>query len=103
MQVDLANNESVRHAAAKINTLADLDRLDIIINAAGNMAVRTYQTSADGVELQFAANYLGHFLLTNLVIDKLLVAPAPTVVNLTSMGYELGECNFEDPNFQVSE
>ncbi|KAI1404279.1 putative short-chain dehydrogenase [Hypoxylon fuscum] len=100
VQVDLANNESVRHAAAKINTLADLDRLDIIINAAGNMAVRTYQTSADGVELQFAANYLGHFLLTNLVIDKLLVAPAPTVVNLTSMGYELGECNFEDPNFQ---
>ncbi|KAI2618873.1 retinol dehydrogenase 13 [Hypoxylon sp. NC1633] len=100
VQVDLSSNESVRRAAAKINVLADLDHLDIVINAAGVMALRTYQTSVDGVELQFAANYLGHFLLTALLMDKILAAPAPTVVNLTSMGYELGECNLEDPNFE---
>ncbi|KAI1208435.1 putative short-chain dehydrogenase [Annulohypoxylon truncatum] len=100
VQVDLASNESVRRAAAEINALPDLDRLDIVINAAGNMAVRTFQTSADGIELQFAANHLGHFLLTSLIMDKILASPAPTVVNLTSMGYELGECNFEDTNFE---
>ncbi|KAI4861348.1 putative short-chain dehydrogenase [Hypoxylon rubiginosum] len=99
VQADLASNESVRRAAAKINSLAGLDHIDIVINAAGNMAVRTYQTSADGNELQFAANYLGHFLLTNLILDKILAAPASTVVNLTSMGYEMGEVNYDDPNF----
>ncbi|TRX98017.1 hypothetical protein FHL15_001227 [Xylaria flabelliformis] len=102
VQVDLASNESVRRAAAEINALPGLDHLDIVINAAGNMALRTYQTSSDGVELQFAANHLGHFLLTKLILDKILAAPAPTVVNLTSTGYELGECNFEDPNFNAS-
>lgn len=102
VQADLASNESVRRAAAKINSLAGLDHIDIVINAAGNMAVRTYQTSADGNELQFAANYLGHFLLTNLILDKILAAPASTVVNLTSMGYEMGEVNYDDPNFDVS-
>ncbi|KAI8631270.1 putative short-chain dehydrogenase [Xylariaceae sp. FL1651] len=100
-KVDLASNESVRHAAVKINALPDLDHIDIVINAAGNMAVRTYQASADGFELQFAANHLGHFLLTKLILDKILAASAPTVVNLTSMGYELAECNFEDPNFNA--
>ncbi|KAI1127804.1 putative short-chain dehydrogenase [Nemania abortiva] len=99
IQVDLASNESVRRAAADINALPDLDQLDIVINAAGNMALRTYQTSADGVELQFAANHLGHFLLTKLILNKILLAPSPTIVNLTSTGYELGECNLEDPSF----
>ncbi|XXH02096.1 hypothetical protein Hte_008462 [Hypoxylon texense] len=99
VQADLASNESVRRAAAKINSLAGLDRIDIVINAAGNMAVRTFQASADGNELQFAANYLGHFLLTNLILDKILAAPFSTVVNLTSMGYEMGEVNYDDPNF----
>ncbi|KAI1460253.1 putative short-chain dehydrogenase [Annulohypoxylon moriforme] len=100
IQVDLASNDSVRRAAAEVNALPGLSHLDIVINAAGNMAVRNYQTSADGVELQFAANHLGHFLLTNLIMNKILASPAPTVVNLTSMGYELNGCNFEDPNFQ---
>ncbi|KAI0113592.1 putative short-chain dehydrogenase [Nemania sp. FL0031] len=99
VQVDLASNKSVRRAAAEINALPGLDHIDIVINAAGNMAVRTYQTSTDGVELQFAANHLGHFLLTKLLLEKILAAPVPTVVNLTSTGYELGESNFEDPNF----
>lgn len=102
VQADLASNESVRRAATKINSLAGLDHVDIVINAAGNMAVRTFQASADGNELQFAANYLGHFLLTNLLLEKILAAPAPTVVNLTSMGYEMGEVNYDDPNFDVS-
>ncbi|KAI0469625.1 putative short-chain dehydrogenase [Xylaria cf. heliscus] len=99
VQADLASNDSVRRAAAEINALPGLDHIDIVINSAGVMAVRPYQTSADGVELQFAANHLGHFLLTKLILGKILAARTPTIVNLSSMGYELGECNFEDPNF----
>lgn len=102
VQADLASNESVRQAAAKINSLVGLNTIDIVINAAGNMAVRNYTTSNDGIELQFAANHLGHFLLTKLILPKVLAAPAPTVVNLTSTGYELGEVKFEDINFEVS-
>jgi NAD(P)-dependent dehydrogenase (short-subunit alcohol dehydrogenase family) len=102
VQADLANNESVRQAAAKITSLVGLDYINIVINAAGIMAVRNYTTSTDGIELQFAANHLGHFLLTKLILPKVLAAPTPTVVNLTSTGYELGEVKFEDINFEVS-
>lgn len=101
MQADLANNDSVRQAATKINALPGVDAINIVINAAGNMAVRNYTTSADGIELQFAANHLGHFLLTKLILPKVLAAPEPIVVNLTSTGYELGEVQFEDINFAV--
>ncbi|KAI1330240.1 putative short-chain dehydrogenase [Xylariaceae sp. FL0255] len=100
VRADLASNESVRRAAAELNSLPGLDHIDILINAAGNMAVRDFTTSTDGVELQFAANHLGHFLMTSLIMDKILAAPAPTVVNLTSMGYELGEIQWDDVNFE---
>ncbi len=63
------------------------------------MAVRKFTPSADGVESQFGANYLGHFLLTNLIIAKLV--KTATFVTVTSTGYELAEVNFEDPNFEV--
>ncbi|KAI0179447.1 putative short-chain dehydrogenase [Hypoxylon sp. FL1284] len=99
VQADFASNESVRRAGAKINSLPGLDHIDIVYNVAGVMAVRTFQTSVEGNELQLCANYLGHFLLTKLILDKILAAPAPVVVNVTSMGYELGEVNYEDPNF----
>ncbi|KAI0195869.1 putative short-chain dehydrogenase [Astrocystis sublimbata] len=99
VQADLADNDSIRQAATKINGLPGLDHIDIVINAAGNMAVRNFQPSADGFELQFAANHLGHFLLTKLILDKILASPAPTVVNLTSTGYELSEVLFDDVNF----
>ncbi|KAF7884648.1 uncharacterized protein EAF02_004984 [Botrytis sinoallii] len=65
VEIDLLNNKSVRQAAEKIKTLTD--KIDVLINNAGVMAVKYYATSVDGVESQFAANYLGHFLLTNLL------------------------------------
>lgn len=64
------------------------------------MAVREFTLSKDGIENQFAANFLGHFLLVNLVIGKL--ARESRVVTVTSAGYELSEVNFEDVNYQVS-
>jgi NAD(P)-dependent dehydrogenase (short-subunit alcohol dehydrogenase family) len=59
--------------------------------------------SVDGVELQFATNYLGHFLLTNLLIGKILAAgPGMRVVNVSSSVHRSGGIRFEDVNFEVS-
>ena len=52
----------------------------------------------DEVESQFAAGYLGHFLWTNLIVDK-LVAANGIVLSMTSTAYKLDEVNTEDPNF----
>jgi NAD(P)-dependent dehydrogenase (short-subunit alcohol dehydrogenase family) len=95
--VDLCDNASIRKAAAEIN--ANVATIDVIMCCAGTMAVGKFTPSADGVESQFGANYLGHFLLTNLIIAKL--AKTATFVTVTSMGYELAEVNFEKPNFEV--
>jgi len=65
------------------------------------MAVREFTPSKDGIENQFAANFLGHFLLVNLIIGKL--AKESTFVTVTSSGYEASEVNFEDVNYQVSD
>ncbi|KAK6612383.1 short-chain dehydrogenase [Botrytis cinerea] len=47
------------------------EKIHVVINNAGVMGVQNYTTSKQGVEGQFAANYLGHFLLTNLLIDRI--------------------------------
>jgi NAD(P)-dependent dehydrogenase (short-subunit alcohol dehydrogenase family) len=98
--LDLLDNASVRKAAANIKTI--IPHINILINSAGVMARKDYETSVDGVEKQFAANHLGHFLLTNLLLDK-IVAVKGTIVNVTSMAYFIAEANTEDPNFEVSE
>ena len=82
----------------QVNSL--VERIDVLVNNAGVMAVRTFQPSADGVETQFAAGYLGHFLLTNLLKNK-IVAANGIVLNMTSSAYALAEVNTEDPNFEA--
>ena len=66
------------------------------------MAVPEFQTSKDSIESQFATNYLGHFLLTNLLVKEMLAANREArVINVASLGYQLANVNLEDPNFQV--
>ena len=101
IELDLLDNSSVRKAAEKIKTVTNT--IHGLVNNAGVMAVRNYETSKDGIESQFAANYIGHYLLTNLLINEILAARREaTVVNVASLGYQLGEVNLKDPNFQVS-
>jgi len=97
VQADLTDNDSVRAAAKKITA----PKIDILINNAGVMAIKDYTKSKDGFEMQLAANHIGHFLLTNLIMDKLVAAGNARVVNVTSMGYETEEFRFDDYNFQV--
>jgi NAD(P)-dependent dehydrogenase (short-subunit alcohol dehydrogenase family) len=92
----------VRQAAIEINTT--IEKLDILINNAGIMAVKEYEESKDGIEMQFAANHIGHFLLTNLINGKILVAgegEGARVVNVSSGGYVCSGVRFEDWNFEV--
>lgn len=100
IKLDLLDNASVRKAAEQIKGVTD--KIHGLINNAGVMGVREYITSKDGIESQFAANHVGHFLLTNLFIKEILAAgEEATVVNVASLGYQLAEANLEDPNFQV--
>jgi NAD(P)-dependent dehydrogenase (short-subunit alcohol dehydrogenase family) len=87
--LDLASLESVRGFAAGF----DHDRLDLLVNNAGVMATPR-RTTADGFELQFGTNHLGHFALTGLLLPKLLVGSAPRVVTLTSTFHAYGKIDF---------
>ncbi|KAK9351713.1 hypothetical protein V1523DRAFT_296414 [Lipomyces doorenjongii] len=98
-QLDLADLDSVRSAAEKIN--AGIDKIDVLINYAGIMAVKDFETSKEGIEIHLAANHIGHFLLTNLLMPKLEAAsPGARIINVSSIGYMLSEFRFDDWNFQ---
>ena len=79
VQLDLGSLASVRAFAAKI--LEDEQRIDILINNAG-VVCGSYKESPDGLELTFAVNHLGHFLLTNLLLNRLKEAPSARIVNV---------------------
>uniref|UniRef100_A0A2P2KIZ8 Short-chain dehydrogenase n=1 Tax=Rhizophora mucronata TaxID=61149 RepID=A0A2P2KIZ8_RHIMU len=87
--LDLSSIKSVRDFVDNFNSL-DLP-LNILINNAGVMFC-PYQLSEDGIELQFATNHLGHFLLTNLLLDKMKHTARTTgiegrIVNLSSIAH----------------
>ncbi len=71
--------------------------LDVLVNNAGVMAPPRRET-ADGFELQLGTNHLGHFALTGRLIEKLLAADAPRVVNLSSTAHRIGRMDFDDLN-----
>lgn len=96
--IELDDFDSVQSAAAVIND--SIDKLDCLINNAGIMALDEYQTNKSGIEMQFATNHLGHFLLTKILMPKLLAAgPGTRIVNLTSLCYRISPVRFEDYNF----
>lgn len=98
VQKDLTRFDSIRAAAATINNL--VKKKDVLINNAGIMGVKDYTVTPEGLESQFGANHIGHFLLTNLLIAKLLAAgKGARIVNLTSNGHQMEEMRFDDYNF----
>jgi len=100
-RLDLASLASIRAAADELR--ATRDRIDLLINNAGIMyAPRT--TTADGFELQFGVNHLGHFALTGLLLDKMLRIPGSRVVTVSSAGHRQGgPIDFDDVNWSTRE
>jgi len=88
--LDLADLGSVRSFAASAPA-----RIDLLINNAGVMAAPRRVTT-DGFESQFATNHLGHFALTGLLLGRLLAAPEPRVVTVSSLMHRGGKLDFDD-------
>jgi NAD(P)-dependent dehydrogenase (short-subunit alcohol dehydrogenase family) len=94
VQLDLADLDSVQHLARQV-----LDRgegLDLLVNNAGVMAVPHRQTTAQGFELQFGTNHLGHFALTGRLLPALLARPGSRVVTVSSLNHRLGSIRLGD-------
>ncbi len=104
--IDLASQASVRKVAAEV--AETIDALDILINNAG-MTMLKRQWTAEGIEAQFGANHIGHFLLTMLLLPLLEAAarrspPGSTrIVNVSSEGHRLSPIRFHDYNIEGKE
>jgi NAD(P)-dependent dehydrogenase (short-subunit alcohol dehydrogenase family) len=96
VELDLGSLASVREAAGKI--LASHESIDILVNNAGVMGIPERQT-ADGFEMQFGVDHLGHFALTALLMPALLRADAARIVTVTSSAHHMGRAvNPENPH-----
>jgi NAD(P)-dependent dehydrogenase (short-subunit alcohol dehydrogenase family) len=93
VRLDLASLASIRAAAQDVSTRTD--RLDLLVDNAGVMAIPRAQTE-DGFEMQLGTNHLGHFALTGLVMPLLTAAPAGRVVVVASDAAKWGRMRFDD-------
>lgn len=93
-RLDLASLASVAAFAERM--AASRDRIDLLVNNAAVMTPPTRQVSADGYELQFATNHLGHFALTARLRPLLRRGRAPRVVSLSSVAARGGRIAFDD-------
>jgi len=97
--LDLASLASVRDFARAF--LARHDRLDLLCNNAGVMALPP-RTTVDGFEMQLGTNHLGHFALTARLLEPLLAAPAARVVTVSSTMHRPGRVRWDDLQLQQS-
>ncbi|XP_060203681.1 short-chain dehydrogenase TIC 32, chloroplastic-like isoform X3 [Lycium barbarum] len=91
MELDLSSLASVRKFAADF--ISSGRPLNVLINNAGVMAI-PFTLSKDNIELQFATNHLGHFILTNLLLDKMKETACETkregrIVNVSSEAHRV--------------
>lgn len=95
VELDLADLGSVQRAAEEIQQR--WDRLDVLVNNAGGIWSER-QLTKQGFEQTFGVNHLGHFLLTNLLLDRLKASAPSRIVNLSSVGHHaaFGGLDFDD-------
>ena len=96
-ELELGSLAGIRAAADRI--LARYPRFDLLINNAGVMAC-PFAKTADGFELQFGSNHLGHFLFTLLLVPALRRGTATRIVNLSSRGHHIAPVDFDDLHFE---
>ncbi|KAI8951524.1 putative short-chain dehydrogenase [Xylaria longipes] len=106
LNVDLSSQKSVRAAASELLSWADVPTIDIIINSAGVMGIAERTLSEDGIEMHFATNHIGHWLLTCSLMPKLIKAAeknpkgATRVVNVSSASPQRANPRWSDMNFE---
>lgn len=97
---DLGDLESIRAATSRARQR--FDKIDILINNAGVMA-SPFRHTADGFELQFGTNHLGHFALTAELMPLIERGSTKRIVNLSSRGHHMAPIDLDDPNFTERE
>ena len=94
VELDLADLASVASGAS---SLAAGGEIDVLLANAGVVGSRRRQTTADGFELQFGTNHLGHFALVSHLLPALSAAPAARVVHLGSISHRWVRLDLDDP------
>lgn len=97
MLADLSSQESIRQLAAEFK--ANYGRLHVLVNNAGAIFMNRRE-SVDGLEMTFALNHLGYYLLTMLLLDTLKASAPARIINVTSGAHFGGRINFDDLQMQ---
>jgi len=97
IEIDLSKQRSVRAFVKQF--VLHYKQLDLLINNAGIM-MTPYEITEDGFEQQLAANYLGHFTLTSLLLETLEKTQRSRIVMVSSLAHKRGEIRFNDPHFK---
>lgn len=97
IQLDLSEMKSVEAFVQQFSER--YDQLDVLINNAG-ILVYSGKRNSEGIELQFATNHLGHFLLTNLLLDKMPDDSDSRIVALSSVAHKGAKIHFDNLNFE---
>lgn len=94
IQLDLSDLDNVRQFPARLKETG-ITKIDILLLNAG-VAETNYKTSKQGLELMFATNHLGHWLLTGLVLDYIKNVPDSRIISVSSMGHRQAKAiNYE--------
>jgi NAD(P)-dependent dehydrogenase (short-subunit alcohol dehydrogenase family) len=93
MLADLSSQKQVRELAQQFKSKHS--RLDVLVNNAGAVMMRR-QESVDGIEMTWAVNHLGYFLLTYLLLDTLIASAPARIVNVASALHAQARINFDD-------
>lgn len=93
VRCDLASKAETRRAAEEI--LERFDRAHVLITNAG-IYTRRREATADGFELQFGVNHLGHFLLTHLLLDRLTASAPARIIVVSSEAHHDAQLDFDD-------
>lgn len=99
VDLDLGDLDAVRDAAAE--TTERFPTVDLLINNAGVM-IPPRSTTADGFELQFGVNHLGHFAYTGLVLGTLTATAGSRIVTVSSIAHNQGRMRWDDLQWERS-
>ncbi|OPZ93512.1 MAG: Cyclopentanol dehydrogenase [Firmicutes bacterium ADurb.Bin419] len=97
MLCDLGSRKSIEGFCTEFKK--KYQRLDVLVNNAGVILLDRQQTF-DGYELQFGVNHLGHFLLTNWLLDLMLTSAPARIINVSSGAHKSGKIHFDDVNLK---
>ncbi len=93
MLADLSSQKEIRQLVQQFKSR--YHHLHVLVNNAGSIFLAR-QESVDGIEMTFALNHLGYFLLTNLLLDTLKVSAPSRIINVSALLHERAKINFDD-------